>query len=244
MRVAVVTGASSGIGRAVAERLLSEGWAVAALARRADRLTELCRGRPGALALACDVADPQAVEAAFDRVVGTWGRIDLLFNNAGVFPRPGLIDETATEDWLRAVSVNLSGMFFCARAAFGRMRRQEPQGGRIINNGSVSARAPRPGAICYTATKHGVTGLTRQLALDGRPFGIACGQVDIGNVGSDLSDQIGRGVPQADGSIRAEPMMAMTDVVDAVMLMAGMPSSANVLDMTVMATTMPLVGRG
>ncbi len=244
MRVAVVTGASSGIGRAVAERLLSEGWAVAALARRADRLTELCRGRPGALALACDVADPQAVEAAFDRVVGTWGRIDLLFNNAGIFPRPGLIDETATEDWLRAVSVNLSGMFFCARAAFGRMRRQEPQGGRIINNGSVSARAPRPGAVCYTATKHGVTGLTRQLALDGRPFGIACGQVDIGNVGSDLSDQIGRGVPQADGSIRAEPMMAMTDVVDAVMLMAGMPSSANVLDMTVMATTMPLVGRG
>lgn len=244
MRVAVVTGASSGIGHAVARRLLADGWAVAALARRADRLAELCEGREHALALPCDVSDPVAVERAFDLATGRFGRIDVLFNNAGVFPRPGLIDETATEDWLRAVSVNLSGMFFCARAAFSRMRRQEPQGGRIINNGSVSARVPRPGAVCYTATKHGVTGLTRQLALDGRPFGIACGQIDIGNVQSNLSDQIGRGVPQADGSIRAEPMMPMADVVDAVVLMAGMPPLANVLDMTVMATAMPLVGRG
>jgi NAD(P)-dependent dehydrogenase (short-subunit alcohol dehydrogenase family) len=244
MPVAVVTGASSGIGRAVAERLLSDGWSIVALARRTERLAEFCAGHAGAQALGCDVSDPAAVEAAFDLAVARFGRIDLLFNNAGVFPRPGLIDETTTEDWLRAVSVNLSGMFFCARAAFARMRRQDPPGGRIINNGSVAARAPRPGAVCYTVTKHGVKGLTRQLALDGRPFGIACGQIDIGNVQSDLSDQIGRGVVQADGSIRAEPMMPMADVVDAVMLMAGMPAAANVLDMTVMATTMPLVGRG
>ncbi len=240
----IVTGASAGIGRAVALRFLDEGWNVALLARRRDALAEMARDRPGALAVPCDVSDAGAVEAAFDAVTERFGRIDVLFNNAGIFRPAGLIDEIPLADWTDTLAVNLTGMFLCARAAFARMRAQDPQGGRIVNNGSVSAQAPRPGSVCYTTTKHAVTGLTKTLALDGRAFGIACGQIDIGNARSDLAAQIGRGVPQADGSIRAEPMMETADVAEAVLTMASLPLSANILHMTVMATNMPLVGRG
>ena len=235
MGVMVVTGASAGIGQAVAQAALAAGWQVAGLARRDS---------PGTLALRCDVTDAAAVEAAFDAVVARLGRIDVLFNNAGVMPRPGTIDTITDADWTTALAVNLTGMFHCARAAFARMRAQDPQGGRIINNGSVSAQAPRPGSVIYTTTKHAITGLTKSLALDGRPFGIAAGQIDIGNVTTDLAAQIARGVPQADGSLRAEPMMDMAAVTQAVLTMAAMPPGANVLSMTVMATNMPLVGRG
>lgn len=242
--VIVVTGASAGIGRAVAERFLAEGWGVALLARRAEVLDQIAAGRPAALPVPCDVGDAAQVEAAFARVVGQFGRIDVLFNNAGIFRPSGLIDEIPLQDWTDTLAVNLTGMFLCARAAFGQMRRQDPQGGRIINNGSISAHAPRPGSVGYTTTKHAVTGLTRTLALDGRPFGIACGQIDIGNARTELAAQMEKGVPQADGSIRPEPMMDVADVAEAVLTMARMPAGANVLTMTVMATAMPFVGRG
>lgn len=242
--VMVVTGASAGIGRAVALRALADGWSVALLARRAEVLDEIASAHPQALACVCDVTDSAQVEAAFDAVMARFGRVDVLFNNAGVMPRPGTIDTISDADWAQGLAVNLTGMFNAARAAFARMRAQDSQGGRIINNGSVSAQAPRPGSVIYTTTKHAITGLTKTLALDGRAFGIACGQIDIGNVRTDLAEQIARGVPQADGSLLAEPMMDMAAVTDAVMTMAGLPAGANVLTMTVMATAMPLVGRG
>jgi NAD(P)-dependent dehydrogenase (short-subunit alcohol dehydrogenase family) len=242
--VLVVTGASSGIGRAVAGLFLARGWAVAALARRAGPLEDLAAGQPLALPLWCDVRDPAAVEEAFAATEARFGRIDVLFNNAGIFPPAATIDEMPLDHWHDCLAVDLTGMCLCARAAIARMRRQNPQGGRIINNVSVSARAPRPGALGYTVTKHGVTGMTRQLALDGRPFGIACGQIDIGNVRSPLADHLGQGARQADGSIRPEPMIELDEVAEAVWLMATLPARANVLDLTIMATTMPLVGRG
>ncbi|GAB4384863.1 SDR family oxidoreductase [Albidovulum sp.] len=243
-RSVVVTGASSGIGRAVAERFLDAGWKVALVARRAALLEEVARGRPGALVQVCDVTDEAAVEAAFAAAAGRFGRIDVLFNNAGLMRPAALIDEMPVADWREMVEVNLTGMFLCARAAFRQMRRQEPQGGRIINNGSVSAQAPRPGSAAYTATKHAVSGLTRTIALDGRPFAIACGQIDIGNARTALSAQIAAGVPQADGSLRPEPMMAVAEVAEAVLSMASLPLSTNILQMTIMASAMPLVGRG
>ncbi len=243
-RTIVVTGASAGIGRAVAERFLAEGWNVALLARRADLLADAAGGRAAALALACDVTDPVAVEAAFDAAQHRFGRIDALFNNAGISRPAGLIDEIPLADWFETVAVNLNGMFLSARAAFARMRTQDPQGGRIINNGSISAHAPRPGSVAYTTTKHAVTGLTRTLALDGRPFSIAAGQIDIGNARTELAAKMETGVPQADGSIRAEPMMDAAEVAAAVLHMASLPLSTNVLAMTVMATNMPFVGRG
>ena len=243
-RTIVVTGASAGIGRAVAERFLAEGWNVALLARRADLLADAAGGRAAALALACDVTDPVAVEAAFDAAQHRFGRIDALVNNAGISRPAGLIDEIPLADWFETVAVNLNGMFLSARAAFARMRTQDPQGGRIINNGSISAHAPRPGSVAYTTTKHAVTGLTRTLALDGRPFSIAAGQIDIGNARTELAAKMETGVPQADGSIRAEPMMDAAEVAAAVLHMASLPLSTNVLAMTVMATNMPFVGRG
>lgn len=243
-RTIVVTGASAGIGRAVAERFLAEGWNVALVARRAAALADMARGRERALALPCDVSDAGAVDAAFAATVARFGRIDALFNNAGISRPAGLIDEIPLSDWADTVAVNLTGMFLSARAAFRQMRAQDPQGGRIINNGSVSAQAPRPGSVAYTATKHAVTGLTKTLALDGRPFSIACGQIDIGNARTELAEKIGQGVPQADGSVRAEPMMDVAEVATAVLTMANLPLSANVLSMTIMATNMPLVGRG
>ncbi len=243
-RTIVVTGASAGIGRAVAERFLAEGWNVALIARRGEVLDDIARGQGRALALPCDVTDPAAVDAAFAATVARFGRIDALFNNAGISRPAGLIDEIPLSDWTDTVAVNLTGMFLAARAAFRQMRAQDQQGGRIINNGSVSAQAPRPGSVCYTATKHAVTGLTKTLALDGRPFSIACGQIDIGNARTELAEKIGKGVPQADGSVRAEPMMDVGEVATAVLAMANLPLTANVLSMTIMATNMPLAGRG
>ncbi|MEZ5778596.1 MAG: SDR family oxidoreductase [Paracoccaceae bacterium] len=243
-RTIVVTGASAGIGRAVSELFLRDGWNTAMIARRADALDAVAGGNANALALPCDVTDAGAVDAAFDAAVKSFGRIDALFNNAGISKPAALIDEIALSDWRDTVDVNLTGMFLCARAAFRQMRRQSPPGGRIINNGSVSAHAPRPGSIAYTATKHAVTGMTKSLALDGRPFSIACGQIDIGNALTELAAGIAKGVPQPDGSVRAEPMMRAEEVAAAVLHMASLPLSSNVLNMTIMATDMPFVGRG
>ena len=240
----LITGASGGIGKATALTFLAAGWNVALLARRADQLDELAQGHPNALAVPADVADVGAVDAAFAAAAAHFGRIDALFNNAGVSRPANTIDMMPVQDWLDTVSINLNGMFFCARAAFRHMRAQSPQGGRIINNGSISATAPRPGSAPYTATKHAVTGLTKTISLDGRPFDIACGQIDIGNAQTDMAAKMAKGVPQADGSIRAEAMMDVAHVAQAVLNMASLPLAANVQFMTIMATKMPLVGRG
>jgi len=240
----LITGASSGIGRACAERFLAEGWIVGLVGRRGDLLEEVAAGRPGAVVLQGDVAERDAVARIFAEFIARAGRLDVLFNNAGIFTRAGLIDEIALEDWDRSLAVNLTGAMLCARAAFAQMRAQDPQGGRIINNGSISAHAPRPGSVCYTVTKHAMTGLTRTLALDGRPFRIACGQIDIGNAATELAARFAEGVPQADGTVRPEAVMGLDPVVEAVACMAGLPLDANVLTMTVMASAMPFVGRG
>ncbi len=245
-KAAVVTGAGSGIGQAVALGLAREGYAVALVGRREDKLRETAALAGGAKVLVApgDVSDPQSVRQVFDATVEAFGRVDLLFNNAGVGAPPLDVDELSIEDWLNVVQVNLNGAFFCAREAFRVMRAQTPGGGRIINNGSISAHVPRPKSAAYTATKHAITGLTRSLSLDGRPYDIACGQIDIGNAETPLAARIGQGVPQADGSVKAEPMMTVDDVVAAVLMMAGLPLSANVQFMTVMATKMPFIGRG
>ena len=248
-RTAIVTGAGSGIGRACATALLHDGWQVAFVGRRAHLLDDaIAAAGPAhagcAIALACDVADPVALARAFDAVVGRFGRLDLLFNNAGVFLPAAAPDALDPADWQRAVDVNLNGAFHCLANAFRVMRAQRPQGGRIVNNGSISAHAPRPGSIAYTATKHAVTGLTKAAALDGRGCGIAVGQIDIGNVETSLTDAFAAGVAQADGSLRPEPRMPMQAVVDTFVAMVRLPPSANVLFTTVMATAMPYVGRG
>jgi NAD(P)-dependent dehydrogenase (short-subunit alcohol dehydrogenase family) len=251
-RVALVTGAGSGIGLACAAALLADGWRVVYTGRRAEALQAAMAqaGDPWgdvaqrALAVPCDVGDEAAVAALFDTVQQRFGRLDLLFNNAGVSLPVQTPDEIDATTWRRAVDTNLNGAFFCLSGAFKLMRAQSPQGGRIINNGSISAHAPRPGSIAYTATKHAITGLTRAAALDGRAFDIAVGQIDIGNVASDMTERMAKGVPQADGSIRPEARMDVSAVVDSFMTMARLPLSANVLFMTVMATKMPFVGRG
>ncbi|MCB2136699.1 MAG: SDR family oxidoreductase [Rhodobacteraceae bacterium] len=242
--VIVITGASSGIGKATAERFLTEGWQVALIARREAALAEVAAGRPGALICPCDVTDAEAVDRTFDDVVKRFGRIDALFNNAGMFGRQVPIDEVPVEDWRAVVDVNLTGMFLCARAAFGRMRRQTPQGGRIINNGSISAHAPRENSVGYTATKHAITGLTKSISLDGRPFDIACGQIDIGNARTELVDALNARILAADPGATLMPTMDVADVADAVWNMAKLPPSANVQFMTIMATKMPFIGRG
>jgi len=236
----VITGASAGIGAATARRFVDAGWSVAMLARRIHDMP----AHPNALPLACDVTDEEQVGTAFAAVVARFGRIDALFNNAGRMIPGALIDEVSVADWRAMVDVNLTGMFLCARAAFRQMRQQSPQGGRILNNGSISAHAPRPGSVAYTATKHAITGLTKPPALDGRPFGIAASQIDIGNARTELAARIERGVPQADGSIRAEPMMDVAEVAEAVLFMASQPPGANVPFLTIMATNMPFLGRG
>ena len=240
----IVTGASSGIGRATARAFLAAGWRVGLIGRRTEALAETAQGHDGALVLACDVTDEAQVSAAFAMAVAEWGRIDALFNNAGQGLKSVLIDEMSLADWRRVTEVNITGMFLCARAAFAQMRQQSPKGGRIINNGSVSAHVPRPGSIAYTASKHAVTGMTRTLSLDGRAFGIACGQIDIGNALTEMSAGQTRGVPQADGSIRPEPTMDMAHVAEAVLHMAKLPLEVNVQFMTIMATAMPYIGRG
>ncbi|GAB3440318.1 SDR family oxidoreductase [Actinophytocola sediminis] len=243
-RVAVVTGAGSGIGRMVARALLADGWSVALAGRRAEALAETADGHLGALPVPTDVTDADQVAALFAAVRHAFGRLDLLMNNAGGFGPVGTPDEVAVESWRATVEVNLTGSFLCARAAFAIMRAQEPQGGRIINNGSVSAHAPRPGSIAYTATKHAITGLTRSLSLDGRAFGIACGQLDIGNAATEMTSNMSAGARQADGSVRPEPTFDARHVADAVRFMAGLPLDANTQFLVLTATTMPFVGRG
>lgn len=243
MKTILITGAGAGIGRATARRFLAEGWRVALMGRPAEALDETA-GAAKALILPADVGDPAAVEAAFATLEAEWGRLDVLFNNAGISLPGRPIDEIPVEDWLRLSQTNITGMFLCARAAFGLMRRQAPRGGRIINNGSISADRPRPGSVPYTMSKHAVTGLTKTLVLDGRPFDIACGQIDIGNALTDMAEKFTRGVPQADGSIRAEPVMDVAHVADALLHMAGLPLQVNIPFLTVMARDMPLYGRG
>ena len=248
LRIALVTGAGSGIGRACALGLMKEGWAVALVGRRIDALqaTAALGGEAAsqALPIACDVGQEEQVTAAFNAVQQRFGRLDLLFNNAGMGLPPATPDLISGADWRRIVDANLNGSFYCLSNAFRLMKAQTPMGGRIINNGSISAYAPRPGSIGYTATKHAVSGLTRTAALDGRPFDIAVGQIDIGNAASEMTERMTQGVPQADGSVRPEPRMDLSAVVDTFLNMARLPLSANVLFTTVMATKMPFVGRG
>ena len=247
-RIAVVTGAGSGIGRACALALLAEGWTVGLLGRRAEALQETAAAAgaasPKAFALPCNVADDEAVAAAFDSVKQRHGRLDLLFNNAGGGLAAKTPDLVTAAEWRQVVDVNLNGAFYCLSQAFRLMKEQTPMGGRIINNGSISAYTPRPGSIAYTATKHAVGGLTKTAALDGRPYDIAVGQIDIGNAASEMTARMVGGVLQADGSTRPEPRMDLQAVADTFMAMVRLPLSANMLFTTVMATKMPYVGRG
>lgn len=246
--VAIVTGASAGIGKASAVALLKAGWSVALLGRRAELLDKAIAEAGDAaahgLAVVTDVTNPAAVKAAFDTVVAKFGRLDLLFNNAGCGAPQVPIDEITWEQWKQCVDTNLSGAFLCAQHAFRQMRHQKPQGGRIINNGSIAAYAPRPFTTPYTATKSAITGLTKSLSLDGRAWDIACGQIDIGNAATDMTERMAAGILQADGSKKVEPRMNVQHVADTVVHMASLPPEANVQFVTVMATKMPYVGRG
>ena len=247
-KIALVTGAGSGIGRAVALGLLNDGFSVVLAGRRAEPLQALAaeaeaRGQI-AMAVPTDVCEPASVQSLFDTIEDRFGRLDLLFNNAGVNAPAVPMDELPLEKWFSVLNTNVTGVFLCARAAFGLMRRQSPQGGRIINNGSISAHTPRPFTAPYTASKHAVTGLTKALALDGRAFGIVASQIDIGNALTDLSERMTRGVLQANGTVAPEPMMDARHVADAVRQIAALPLGANVLNMTLMASAMPYVGRG
>jgi NAD(P)-dependent dehydrogenase (short-subunit alcohol dehydrogenase family) len=245
--VALITGGGSGIGRAIAVRLAGAGYVVALAGRRREPLdATLSEVAPesGAFAVPADVSDPASVEALFATVADRAGRLDVLVNNAGAFGASAPVEEYPHDAWASTLAVNLTGAFLCAQAAFRQMLRQRPSGGRIINNGSISAHVPRPNAVAYTASKHGMTGLTKALALEGRAYNIACGQIDIGNAATEMTRQIEAGALQADGSVVAEPTMSVENVADAVLYMASLPPSANVLFMTVMATGMPFVGRG
>jgi NAD(P)-dependent dehydrogenase (short-subunit alcohol dehydrogenase family) len=246
-RIALVTGAGRGLGRVVALALAADGWTIVATGRDQAAIDAVAaEAGDGHLALACDVTDPDRVRALFDEVEHRLGRLDLLFNNAGVAARGVPMEELSADEWRRVVDTNLSGAFYCAQQAMRLMKAQDPQGGRIINNGSISATTPRPNSAPYTATKHAITGLTKSIALDGRAFSIACGQIDIGNAATDLTAPMrsGSGVPQANGETMVEATMDPRHVADAVLYMANLPLDANVLTMTVMATTMPFVGRG
>lgn len=246
-RVAVVTGAGTGIGKAAALALLKDGWHVALAGRRSEPLQAVIKDSGAgarALALPTDVAQAASVQALFDTTVQTWGRVDLLFNNAGV-NAPGVpLEDLTLAQWKDVVDINLTGMFLCIQQAFRVMKAQSPRGGRIINNGSISAHAPRPNSIAYTATKHGVTGLTKAASLDGRKYDIAVGQIDIGNAATELAMRMTQGVPQANGEIASEPLLDVDIVGQSVRYMANLPLEANVLFHTVMATKMPFVGRG
>lgn len=246
-KVAIVTGGGSGVGRAAALALLRDGWNVVIAGRRPEPLQaviEESKAGSRGLGVPTDVADPASVKALFDAAVKNFGRVDLLFNNAGV-NAPGIpLEELSIEQWRNVVDINLNGMFFCIQQAFRVMKDQSPKGGRIINNGSISAHAPRPNSIAYTATKHSVTGLTKAASLDGRKYNIAVGQIDIGNAGTDMASRMARGVPQANGQIAIEPLMDVNTVGTSVLYMANLPLDTNVLFHTVMATQMPFVGRG
>ena len=240
----IITGAGSGIGRATAQAFLDAGYKVGLIGRRQDTLDATANGHENALILPCDVSEADAVEASFSTAFNSWGRLDVLFNNAGIGSPAMPIDDIPVKTWLDVVNINLTGSFLCARAAFALMRAQSPQGGRIINNGSISAHAPRPGSVPYTTTKHAITGLTKTLSLDGRPFDIACSQIDIGNALTEMAMPMTKGVPQADGTIKAEATMDVAHVADAVLHMANLPLETNVQFMTIMASKMPFVGRG
>jgi NAD(P)-dependent dehydrogenase (short-subunit alcohol dehydrogenase family) len=248
-KVAIVTGAGTGIGKQVALALLREGYAVSLAGRRMERLQETVdqagaatSGR--ALAVRADVSDPASVRTLFDKTREAFGRLDLLFNNAGTGAPPVLLEDLSLEQWKSVVDVNLTGVFLCTREAFRIMKSQRPMGGRIINNGSISAHAPRPNSAPYTATKHAITGLTKSTALDGRKYDIACGQIDIGNAATEMAQPMKAGVRQANGTISVEPTLDVEHVAQAVVYMAGLPLEANVQFMTVMATKMPFIGRG
>ncbi|MCA3181153.1 MAG: SDR family oxidoreductase [Burkholderiales bacterium] len=247
-RVALVTGAGTGVGRAAALALLGDGWKVVLAGRRAEPLQQViaeskaAAGR--ALAVITDVTDPDSVAAMFEQTEKTFGRLDLLFNNAGVGAPPVNLEELTLAQWQAAVNTNLTGPFLCTQHAFRIMKRQTPRGGRIINNGSISAHAPRPNSAPYTSTKHAITGLTKSPSLDGRKYDIACGQIDIGNAHTPMAARMADGVPQADGSIRAEPLMDVEHVGSTIRYMASLPLDANVQFVTIMATKMPFVGRG
>jgi NAD(P)-dependent dehydrogenase (short-subunit alcohol dehydrogenase family) len=248
MPVAVVTGAGSGIGRAVSLALLDAGYRVALAGRRESALRETVAASGGpaeaTLVVPTDVTEPSSVRALFDRVRARFGRVDLLFNNAGTFGPPSAFEDFPYEQWQAVVATNLTGAFLCAQEAFRTMKEQEPPGGRIINNGSLSAQVPRPYAVAYTASKHAITGLTKSISLEGRRYRVACGQIDIGNAATDMTAAMRRGVPQADGSVAPEPTMDAHHAASAVVYMASLPLDANVQFLTVMATAMPFIGRG
>lgn len=246
MKTAIVTGAGTGIGRAAALALLDAGWRVALAGRRLGPLEETAALAEGgaALPVVADVADPSSVEALFAEVGRAWGRLDFLFNNAGRGSPPREIGETTDDDWFGVIAANLNGAFLCARAAFRMMKAQTPQGGRIVNNGSISAHAPRVGSAPYTASKHAITGLTKCISLDGRPYAIACGQIDIGNAATEMSAPMAAGTPQPNGTIMVEPRMDVAHVGRAVLQMAELPLDANIQFITIMATAMPFIGRG
>jgi NADP-dependent 3-hydroxy acid dehydrogenase YdfG len=243
-RSIIITGAGSGVGRATARVFLDAGWQVGLAGRRAEALEETAAGHSAALVLPCDVTDADATEAMVARASGKWGRVDALFNNAGLAMKGAPIDDLDIDEIRTLIDVNVMGAFIAARAVFAQMRRQDPQGGRIINNGSVSAHVPRWGSAPYTASKHAITGLTRTLSLDGRAFNIACGQIDIGNALTEMAQAMTQGVPQADGSLAVEPVMDVAHVAQSVLHMASLPLEANVQFMTVMASAMPYIGRG
>jgi NAD(P)-dependent dehydrogenase (short-subunit alcohol dehydrogenase family) len=243
-RTILITGGTSGIGRAAAFGFAQAGWRVAICGRREELLAQTSAEAGLSLALKTDVTDPAEVARLFVKVREVFGRIDVVFNNAGAFSSSSSFGDIEISDWQRMIDVNLNGAFYAAREAFRTMRDQDPQGGRIINNGSISAYAPRYGAAAYTAPKHAIAGLTKSISLDGRKFNIACGQIDIGNTATDMTASMGHGAVQADGSLRAEPRFDVKHVVDALLYMANLPLEANVQFMTVMATTMPYVGRG
>lgn len=244
-KVAVITGAGTGVGRATAIALAADGFTLVLAGRRPEPLDAVAAELgEGHLVVPTDVADPESVERLFATVEERFGHIDLLFNNAGIGAPAVPLEELTLERWRRVVDTNLTGAFLCAQRAIALMKRQSPSGGRIINNGSISAHTPRPNSAPYTATKHALTGLTKSIALDGRPFGITCGQIDIGNAATPMTARMATGVTQADGSVRAEPSMDVADVGRAVAYMASLPPDANVLTMTVMASGMPFVGRG
>ena len=247
-KIAIITGAGSGVGRAAALALYANGYAVALAGRRSDVLNttaDLAQDEgERTLVVPTDVSDPESVKALFQQTCHKFGRVDVLFNNAGLGARPVPLEELSVEEWQSVVDVNLTGAFLCTQEAFRTMKAQNPCGGRIINNGSVSAYAPRPNSAPYTATKHAISGLTRSTSLDGRPHNIACGQIDIGNALTEMTEKMTSGVPQASGDVAVEPTMNVDDVGRAVVYMADLPLNANVLFMTVMATNMPFVGRG
>jgi NAD(P)-dependent dehydrogenase (short-subunit alcohol dehydrogenase family) len=247
-KIALITGAGSGIGRASALAFLKAGYKVVLTGRRMGALEETIAeagsDASNALAVSCDVSDAGAVDGLFATIKEKFGRLDVVFNNAGANAPGKTIDELTPEEWSQVIDVNLTGSFLCARGAFAMMRHQKPQGGRIINNGSVSAHAPRPGSAPYTSSKHAITGLTKTISLDGRPFNIACGQIDIGNALTDMAARMVEGVPQANGTIEAEAVMDVAHVASTLLYMASLPLEANVQFVTIMATKMPFVGRG